>query len=463
MMFQKSLRQSWVLGWMLLALCSLGWLSSRPIQAHMTSMGTLLATIDTANRQVRLVVSVSRDDLGTFLKLDKNKNKRISYDEMDGHRLAVARYLAERLKLSNNSWFCEVTEQSFLKKREARSKRRLFLRQVYRCAKPLEKLIFQNKILLEDTGGYRHVGRIQWGQNVYTTIFSRMYPTYSLDIKKAQAAAAKASQSRKRRTGAATPSSQAPKQVGGSGFWNTFKKFLILGAEHILQGFDHIIFVLCLLVVARNVRSLLVIISAFTLGHSITLVFSALGVLVVPQAVTEVLIAITIAYVAVENLAEHQGVRWFRALMVLVGLLTACSLGWMLAAPLFAGKSASMGRGLIVVGCVVASLGFFLYYVFQLEEVGPSGHRFWLTGLFGMIHGIGFSYSLQKLNLPTWEKVSALLSFNVGVEVGQLVVVLIVFPWLYRVMKEDKYPQMVTVFHVGVMALAMYLIVARSF
>ncbi len=86
MMFQKSLRQSWVLGWMLLALCSLGWLSSRPIQAHMTSMGTLLATIDTANRQVRLVVSVSRDDLGTFLKLDKNKNKRISYDEMDGHR-----------------------------------------------------------------------------------------------------------------------------------------------------------------------------------------------------------------------------------------------------------------------------------------------------------------------------------------------------------------------------------------
>ncbi len=375
----------------------------------------------------------------------------------------MARYLAERLKLSNNSWFCEVTEQSFLKKREARSKRRLFLRQVYRCAKPLEKLIFQNKILLEDTGGYRHVGRIQWGQNVYTTIFSRMYPTYSLDIKKAQAAAAKASQSRKRRTGAATPSSQAPKQVGGSGFWNTFKKFLILGAEHILQGFDHIIFVLCLLVVARNVRSLLVIISAFTLGHSITLVFSALGVLVVPQAVTEVLIAITIAYVAVENLAEHQGVRWFRALMVLVGLLTACSLGWMLAAPLFAGKSASMGRGLIVVGCVVASLGFFLYYVFQLEEVGPSGHRFWLTGLFGMIHGIGFSYSLQKLNLPTWEKVSALLSFNVGVEVGQLVVVLIVFPWLYRVMKEDKYPQMVTVFHVGVMALAMYLIVARSF
>lgn len=463
MMFHKSLRQSWVLGWMLWALCSLGWLSSTPVQAHMTSMGTLLATIDTANRQVRLVVSVSRDDLGTFLKLDKNKNKRISYDEMDGHRLAMARYLAERLKLSNNSWFCEVTEQSFLKKREARSKRRLFLRQVYRCAQPLEKLIFQNKILLEDTGGYRHVGRIQWGQNVYTTIFSRMYPTYSLDIKKAQAAAAKASQSRKRKTGVAKPASLAPKQVGGSGFWSTFKKFLILGAEHILQGFDHIIFVLCLLVVARNVRSLLVVISAFTLGHSITLIFSALGVLVVPQAVTEVLIAITIAYVAVENLAEHQGVRWFRALMVLVGLLTACSLGWMLAAPLFVGKSASMGRGLVVVGCVVASLGFFLYYVFQLEEVEPSGHRFWLTGLFGMIHGIGFSYSLQKLNLPTWEKVSALLSFNVGVEVGQLVVVLIVFPWLYRVMKEEKYPQMVTVFNVGVMALAMYLIVARSF
>lgn len=460
MTFHKLLRAFWVLSGLCLLSCSL-WVSSLPsAEAHMTSMGTFVAAVDAEKRQVRLVVTVSRDDLGTYLKLDSNKDKRISWDEMEGHRTQMARYIAERVKVSNNSWFCEVKEQSFLKKREVRSKRRLFLRQVYQCARPLERMIFQNKILFEDTGGYRHVGRIQWGRSVYTTIFSRMFPTYRLNLKQAKAAA-------KPRTKAKPSSKQAtPKTVsskaGGEGFWKTFVKFLVLGMQHILKGFDHIVFVLCLLVVARTARQLFWVVSAFTLGHSITLVSSALGFLVMPQAITEVLIAITIAYVAVENLSEHQSMGWFRGLMVALGLITVCGMGWMLAGPLFVGKSSSMARALIVIGCLVASLGFFLYYVFQLEEIEPSGHRFWLTGLFGMIHGIGFSYSLQKLNLPTVEMVSALLSFNVGVEVGQIAVILLVFPWLVRIMKEENYPRVVTVFSVVVFGMALHWIAVRS-
>lgn len=439
----------WVFGWvgLLLAVGS-------PAQAHMTSMGTLLARIKPNKRQVRLVISVSRDDMGTYLKLDRNADKRLSSVELQGHRPTIAAYMAERLVVSNNSRICSVTEQRFLKRQERMSKRRLFLLQVWTCAQPLQTLAIQNKLLFEDIGGYRHVGRIQHNKQVFTTVFSRMFPTYVLKVHELAPPP-------RRRVAAREAPSPAQTTSQGQGFWQVFVRFLTLGFQHILVGIDHIAFVLCLLVAARNLKQLVWVVSAFTIGHSITLVLSVLGWLAVPQPITEVLIAITIGYVAAENVADNKPIAWYRRLMVGLSVVSAFALAWLLLHTMNQ-KGAPLWRSVVVAGSVVVAMAFFLVYVFQVRELRPAGHRFWLSGLFGMIHGIGFSYTLKELKLPQGELVSALLSFNVGVELGQLVVVLVVFPWLYRVMHHEKYPRILAGFSALVGVAAVYWILMRA-
>lgn len=427
--------------------------------AHMTSMGTLMARIDSEKRQVRLVVSVSRDDMGTYLKLDRNHDKRIDDDELQGHRPTVERYIAERLLVSNNSRVCEVTEQSFLPKQELMSKRRLFFRQVWVCEQPLEQIVIQNKILFEDIGGYRHVGRIQWENQIYTTIFSLTFPHYRLDVRELRAAS-EASKA-KQKTEQNTSKMPAKPVQGGQGFWSVFQRFLLFGMQHILVGIDHIAFVLCLLVVAHNMRQLVLVVSAFTVGHSLTLLLSVMGWLVVSQPITEVLIAITIAYVAIENMAPYYKLSWFRGLMVGLTLLSLFSLGWLLWLPLLR-KSVGMWQVGLVAFCLLSAAGLFVYYLWQIEKVEISGHRFWLTAAFGMIHGIGFSYSFQELKLPKTQLVAALFSFNVGVEIGQLIVVLLAFPWLYRMVDNERYPKFLTGFCLLTLFLSGYWIVVRS-
>ncbi len=135
-----------------------------------------------------------------------------------------------------------------------------------------------------------------------------------------------------------------------------------LGFTHIVpHGLDHILFVLGLFLLAANARTVLLQVSAFTLAHSITLGLALFGVVSVPSAVVEPLIALSIAYVAVENLFTTSLTRW----------------------------------------------------------------RLLLVFLFGLLHGLGFAEALAALNPPASQLVAMLVAFNVGVEGGQLAVILI--------------------------------------
>jgi hydrogenase/urease accessory protein HupE len=144
------------------------------------------------------------------------------------------------------------------------------------------------------------------------------------------------------------------------GRWVTVWRYLTLGFTHILpNGLDHMLFVLGIFLLSGRARSVLWQVSAFTVAHSITLGLSMYGVIAAPARMVEPMIALSIAYVAIENIF--------------------------------------------------------------LSELKPW--RVALVFAFGLLHGMGFAGALKELGLPRSEFVTALLTFNVGVEAGQLAVI----------------------------------------
>jgi hypothetical protein len=152
-------------------------------------------------------------------------------------------------------------------------------------------------------------------------------------------------------------------------------RFLVLGIEHIFTGYDHIAFLLGLLLLGGTFRELVKVVTAFTVAHSVTLALATLEVVRIGPRIVEPLIAATIVYVAVENL-------------------------WALRS--------------------------------EAARASALRHRWLLTLGFGLVHGFGFADALQKLHLPRAGIAAALFTFNVGVEVGQVCIVAVAFPLLSR-------------------------------
>jgi Predicted membrane protein len=160
------------------------------------------------------------------------------------------------------------------------------------------------------------------------------------------------------------------------GAWAGAPRFLRLGAEHIFQGTDHIAFLIGVLLLGGTIRQLLAIITAFTVAHSVTLALATLGWVVPPPRIIEPLIALSIVAVAVENLLA-------------------------LRRPLSGDRLRS-----------------------------AIAHRWRLTFGFGLVHGFGFAGALRALELPRSVLAPSLLTFNLGVELGQLVIVALAWPVL---------------------------------
>jgi len=154
------------------------------------------------------------------------------------------------------------------------------------------------------------------------------------------------------------PSATIPSLQSG---WSVAGLYLKLGVEHILLGIDHLLFVLALLLITRETRLLIETVTAFTLAHSITLALATLGYVHVPSAPVEVLIALSIVFVAFEIVR----------------------LWW--------------GRE------------------------GLTARAPWVVAFtFGLLHGLGFAGALSEVGLPEGHIPVALLLFNLGVEIGQL-------------------------------------------
>lgn len=212
---------------------------------------------------------------------------------------------------------------------------------------------------------------------------------------------------------AAPPTTSTPVTTG-----TTFGGYLRLGIEHILEGYDHLAFLLALLLVGSALRDVVTIVTGFTVAHSVTLGLSALGILQPAAAPVEALIGLSIAMVAAENV-------W------LVGNRSPLVPGVIAGTLLLLAAGAVAGHGRVPPISLAGLALFTLCYFALLRRSEHATHLRWaIAFIFGLIHGFGFAAVLGEAGLPTHRMVAALFGFNVGVELGQLAVVAAVWPLL---------------------------------
>ena len=194
--------------------------------------------------------------------------------------------------------------------------------------------------------------------------------------------------------------------------------YLRLGVEHLLFGFDHILFVIGLMFLVRRPLQLVQVVTAFTAAHSITLALSTLGVLTLSQRPVEAVIALSILYLAVE-LARGAGRDHHTN-----GAGTSTDAG-----------GADRDQHASGAGTFTSGAGRDRH---ASGAGGSAGAGFSLAQFpwaiafgFGLLHGFGFAGALADIGLPEQARAMALLLFNVGVEIGQLMVVGVLLALLY--------------------------------
>jgi hypothetical protein len=189
--------------------------------------------------------------------------------------------------------------------------------------------------------------------------------------------------------------------------------YLLLGVEHIATGYDHLVFVLALLLAGSGVAQLATVVTGFTVAHSVTLALGVLGWVTPLPAAVEALIGFSIVVVACENFALTLGLAARR------GVLAA------LAAFVAAAVAACVGGLVALPALAVFGIGLFSLCYLALAESArrPERLRWFVALVFGLVHGFGFAGVLVEAGLPRENAAAALLGFNLGVEVGQLAVV----------------------------------------
>ncbi len=193
------------------------------------------------------------------------------------------------------------------------------------------------------------------------------------------------------------------------GRWAVVKTFVLSGIEHILIGPDHILFLIGLLLLGGTLSRLALIVTSFTIGHSITLTLAALDILSPSARFIEPLIALTIVVVGADNLLVLRG-----------------------------GKS---------------------------DAAKASDIRAWLAVVFGLIHGFGFAYVLKEFGLPQAALGWSLFAFNLGVEVGQLLIVGVVAGALTLVRRTSEHAarQIALLGSIAVVVAGLYWFIERVF
>ncbi|WP_327235091.1 HupE/UreJ family protein [Streptomyces sp. NBC_01317] len=189
------------------------------------------------------------------------------------------------------------------------------------------------------------------------------------------------------RSGSAVIDAEHPSFSTGQAWYERFWEFFRLGAEHLLSGIDHILFLLALIAGSRRLREIVLAATSFTLAHSVTFLLAALGLVDVPARVVEPVIALSIAVVA----------GWYLWRIWRQG-----------------GHAADLeteGRG-----------------HFSLDRAGWT--RLGVVFCFGLVHGLGFAGALGIDEAWSWTLLWSLLVFNVGIETVQLTIIALVFPLL---------------------------------
>jgi hypothetical protein len=346
----------------LAALAAFTLLFAAPVMAHKSSDSYL--TLSLAGSEVDGEWDIALRDLDFAIGLDADGNGELTWDEVRARHAAIAAYALSRLALSSGGAACPLRVTDHLLNDHSDGTYAV-LRLRGRCPGAIGALGIDYRLLFDVDPQHKGLLNLRAGGVTTTAIFSPDTPRQSI-------------------------------RPGGAPRWRQFADYVRHGVWHIWIGFDHILFLLSLLLPAVLVRregawagaatlkesalEVLKIVSAFTVAHSITLTLAALGVLTLASRFVESAIAASVAVAALNNV-------------------------W----PLFRGR--------------VALVAF----------------------AFGLVHGFGFASVLLDLGLPTSALLLSLAGFNIGVELGQLAIVALFLPLAFLVRESVFYRRAVLV------------------
>ncbi len=357
---------------LLVAFSAIFFLSLSAAFAHQTEQAEQASEVRPETGEVEQLFSISAEDLAHHLGAVEH-GEEPSSQILRELRDEIGDYIDEHTAVIADDEHCELIETDFVGLPAADG--RVHYHQKWQCPPRPREVAFENRIMIDSAGGYRHMGRIQVGEAIHPTVFDTRFPTYAVypDI------------------------DEEPSQAESAQ-----PRFVWQGLLHILFGFDHILFILALLFAVRRFWSLVVVVTAFTVGHSLTLALSALDIWTISPRIIEPLIALSILYVAAKNIVSG----------------------------------------------------------------GDWRHVWSLALAFGLIHGFGFSYILRgDLPLPADQAIWALLAFNLGVEIGHLAVVAVAFPLVYwlRSNKEKLFSGVNRWINAAIVGAALYWMIDRIF
>lgn len=197
--------------------------------------------------------------------------------------------------------------------------------------------------------------------------------------------------------------------------------FLLLGFEHVLSGIDHIAFLIALALLAGGPWRIVLAVTGFTLGHSVTLALVALGVLQPDTAAVEALIGFTVAWAAGDALARARNVSPWIGFAGAVGIVTLPLIAWIAGLPVLS--------WVLLLGLALFAGTMSFARRFDGPYVAPA-----IATVFGLAHGAGFAGPLLEMDIPSDQLIWTLLAFNLGVEGGQLAVLAIMGAvlWILR-------------------------------
>lgn len=244
-------------------------------------------------------------------------------------------------------------------------------------------------------------------------------------------------------------------EAGGNGLSNaSLLKFIEMGIMHIFTGIDHMSFLVGLVLISRRLKDLVFVVTGFTIGHSLTLALAVTGIIRPHAEFIDALVALTIALIGAENIvvaSRRPGTvaLWTGGALALMAILRIFGVGLL--------------PPLLLIGAAIFSANY-LMVSGHLKDAGRI--RLVVTLVFGLIHGFGFAADLLESRLPAEKLAEILVGFNLGVEMAQLAVVLLLSSaaaLLVRAKLALPRPIVVDLAASALVAVGTYWFIGRSF
>lgn len=329
----------------------------RKVDAHAYSAS--YTTLNLTKSSIEIIYMLDELSVIELIGGDVNKNNILEQEEFIADKDQLLEMLKNMiiLKIDNSTQDWTQLDSLVLNRKE---EAKVILKASYPMVSASQTISLTDNLYSNGTAtNYVNLLTVNYGKQTITSALSGKYRIWAMQMNEHDYASLQQTDNKGQAKDLQNEDS------GSSEIKSGWHSFFILGINHIITGYDHLLFLFSLLIARQKFKQYAAMITAFTIAHSITLSLTVLGIINVPPAIVEPAIALSICFVAIDNIVRKK-----------------------------------------------------------------VSHRWVLTFLFGLIHGMGFADILIEMNLPRSELAMDLIGFNLGIETVQVTLVAILLPLL---------------------------------